>query len=585
MIFLTLILSCGFKEFNVNKKSWWRNEASKAIQNPDIEGSEDILKNATSSGALHCVDDQGLLAIEEALRINNFDAAKMLMSIEDCKYQDEIYREVVLTKNRELFNLIPRDRLNYLLLSEVQNTKVKEIEEDFLRNIEATELERLIVNREISKLREKSKEWILSNYKDIRGSISHFGTRKRINTSEILCVYGEELLEEIVEKLNGSIEGLTQYLLYKASILGIESAVKYLLYKTPMEVDVNKIDEETGWTALMLASRSGHRKICELLLDKGVEVEVYTLGAGISALLLAAEGGHKEVCELLINKGAKIDSEKHTAWTPLINAATHRRKEVCELLIERGANIDFMTSVGSTALQSAAFFGNKEICKLLLDRGATINKLISYDREPLLLNMLENNSIGHLETIKLLVERGADVSAKTKEGLTPLMKAASKGKKEICKVLLDNGAKVDEVLKYRDTALTLAIKKLKFIIDKSFEASVIKIYEDTAKLLIERGANVNIKDSTGTTPLIFALQYCSERMCTILLKAGAEINSSELMCAAKNGYAEVCELILDREPKSDLEYKNGKAALKQAIDNGHKNVCEVLIKRWPKKEA
>ena len=95
MIFLTLILSCGFKEFNVNKKSWWRNEASKAIQNPDIEGSEDILKNATSSGALHCVDDQGLLAIEEALRINNFDAAKMLMSIEDCKYQDEIYREVV----------------------------------------------------------------------------------------------------------------------------------------------------------------------------------------------------------------------------------------------------------------------------------------------------------------------------------------------------------------------------------------------------------------------------------------------------------------------------------------------------------
>ena len=49
MIFLTLILSCGFKEFNVNKKSWWRNEASKAIQNPDIEGSEDILKNISDS--------------------------------------------------------------------------------------------------------------------------------------------------------------------------------------------------------------------------------------------------------------------------------------------------------------------------------------------------------------------------------------------------------------------------------------------------------------------------------------------------------------------------------------------------------
>ena len=93
---------------------------------------------------------------------------------------------------------------------------------------------------------------------------------------------------------------------------------------------------------------------------------------------------------------------------------------------------------------------------------------------------------GRLEIVKLLIEKGAEVNAKTKNGLTALVCAGGTQKHEIIKVLLENKANVDVQNTSKNTALHLAARVGK---------------EETVKLLLAYGADVSIKNKRGQTAL------------------------------------------------------------------------------------
>ena len=94
---------------------------------------------------------------------------------------------------------------------------------------------------------------------------------------------------------------------------------------------------------------------------------------------------------------------------------------------------------GHTPLMRAALDGNTESVRELINQGADINRRDDSGRTALMFAVVNR----HYETMKLLLEHGADVNARSKQGGTALMGAAMAGELSMVQALLDKGADLD----------------------------------------------------------------------------------------------------------------------------------------------
>lgn len=100
---------------------------------------------------------------------------------------------------------------------------------------------------------------------------------------------------------------------------------------------------------------------------------------GDNLLSLAASRGHRPICEVLIKRGMDINVQGGHFGSPLAAAATSRENiEVVHYLIEQGADVNLPLQVGrfDSALCAAVFTGNFEIVKILIKKGADISSVL-----------------------------------------------------------------------------------------------------------------------------------------------------------------------------------------------------------------
>ena len=160
---------------------------------------------------------------------------------------------------------------------------------------------------------------------------------------------------------------------------------------------------------------------------------------------------------------------------------------------------------GWTALHIAARNSNiysSETVRLLLENGANINLTDEYGLTALMLAVRYSNKESSLDNVRLLLEKGTNVNLATKDGWTVLIWAArysnTEGSLGTVKLLLDNDADVNLTNEDGWTALMIAINY-----------SNTKISLETVKILLEKGANVNLPNRTGWTALMVAA-FCSD---------------------------------------------------------------------------
>ncbi len=108
---------------------------------------------------------------------------------------------------------------------------------------------------------------------------------------------------------------------------------------------------------------------------------------------------------------------------------------------------------GLPILSWAGHWGNPEIVKLLLDRGADVSAR-GPGGQTALFNATRQ---GNLAAVKVLVEAGIDVHAKDAHGRTALFEAVYAGRKEIAELLCEHGARIDEKDRNGHTAVELAM--------------------------------------------------------------------------------------------------------------------------------
>ncbi|KAK7584456.1 hypothetical protein V3481_010789 [Fusarium oxysporum f. sp. vasinfectum] len=161
---------------------------------------------------------------------------------------------------------------------------------------------------------------------------------------------------------------------------------------------------------------------------------------------------------------------------------------IVKLLLDRGAKGDTKTHSGWSVLHTSVSAGQMEYVSLLIDRGADITCRSKLGWSPLDIAVHEATSP---EIISLLLGKGADPHAQDIEGYTALCWAAENPRDFACRLLLEQGVKVDSVplWGYESTPLTTAASML---------------HVGVVRILIEAGADPNIIGSFGQAALDFA---------------------------------------------------------------------------------
>lgn len=293
--------------------------------------------------------------------------------------------------------------------------------------------------------------------------------------------------------------------------------------------DVNFLDPKKGKTALMNAAEGGFLKIAEMLLSHGAKVDIKDR-YGQTALYLACGNGRSRVARLLLEHGANVDLPNKEGFTPLRIAAQSGYPGTVRLLRKYGADPNVPDQRGNYPANAAELFGHRAIATLLRGhardmRSPSERALDNVDpsrlnaddpfksnKAWLNANLIIMTDIGSLSWMKRLMRLRADVNHQSidKDKQTALMRAAQRGHVKIAKLLLNHGASVDIKDRAGETALFKACDHGRF---------------HAAKLLLENGAHANLANQRGITPLMAAARKGRLKIVLLLAKQGADVNA------------------------------------------------------------
>jgi len=363
-----------------------------------------------------------------------------------------------------------------------------------------------------------------------------------------------------------------------------------------------------GDTPLMLAARGANPQFVQLLVDHGAEVDVRHPELGYSALMLAANAGDAASVSFLIAKGADPNAATtqigNEVWikpngqpgfgngigiirggtpadrgrrnaleggmTALLYAARHDHVDVATALLDGGADIEQADANDIFPLLMAISNDNPAVATLLVERGATINRADWYGRTPLweavnvrnlyldsetLKNGVDREAM--LGVIRVLLDKGADVNARTKEtppfrdhmlgvgslewvdftGQTPFLSAALSGDLTVMKLLLEYGAD-PHIHTFQGTSPLMAAAGINWVYYQTFDEGPEALLE-TVKFTHSLGMDVNQANSMGLTALHGAANRGSNDIIEYLVANGAKLDA------------------LDNEGRSPLDWAKG----------------------------
>jgi len=344
------------------------------------------------------------------------------------------------------------------------------------------------------------------------------------------------------------------------------------------------VRDETGQTPLMRAvsviqrPRADERKgikpdyqaVANALLDKGADVSARD-HAGRTALLLAMEGSASEyrvvgadesMARLLVKRGASVNARDNAGWSPLLKVLNlwADQPALIEFLLDDGADVNAKLKDGRTGLTLAARLGKDDRLPLLMAKGANVNARDNAGVTALMVAAAVQWDEQSINMMKLLAEKGADLNAKDDQGRTAADRASREGYLERAKFLIDSGTKIADLTAFWQGARNRAL--LRAIEGGSIE---------TAKALLEQGADPNLLNDKGQTLLMIASdnEYSADKA-ILLVEHGASANlagagsETALMVAADRYQPETVKALLDHGADPNAVDRNGNTVLMRA---------------------
>lgn len=307
----------------------------------------------------------------------------------------------------------------------------------------------------------------------------------------------------------------------------------------------NRAENVFGQTPLMLAAAENNAEVVRLLLSSGATVGARTLlrkgktfalsnpyTGGFTALMYAARHGSMDATRVLLDAGANINEQDPEGISPLLLAVFNGHYDLAAMLVKRGADVNLSDEAGRGPLYQAV-----DMRRLEFIAGRPSPKWVDQlDALGLISLLLENGANANAALTKRQPMRKAASPSDTwlSEGTTPFLKAAKNADVPVLKLLLDHGANpYAQAPKINATALMFAAgvgwRELSSIAPENEALAAVKFlwerggYEINAatantgqtalhgaasrgatsviQFLVEKGADPNIKDKKGKTPL------------------------------------------------------------------------------------
>lgn len=313
-------------------------------------------------------------------------------------------------------------------------------------------------------------------------------------------------------------------------------------------LDVNA--EVQGRSPLWLAARGGHVGVVKELLDFGAHPTRKPYHLYHSALHVAVEQGHLKIVEMILQK-YPLTSFNTTAtyvMSPLSLASKHGHVEIVKLLVDSDPKCIHQYTSRLTALHVAAEWGHLAIVRFLLQAGARVNAQgHSGQLSPLHCALISKMS-PRRQIVKLLIESGADCSAKGPSAMTPLHYSAKSGDVEIVKMILAKGTS-DINSQNSDRATP--------ILEASRAGNL-----EIVQLLLENGADASIRNSEKLSALSCAVYEGHRSIVDKLLErhnaTSTEANIDEIVVVATiKGYRARRKKIHEHIEKLEDKFKRG----------------------------
>ena len=392
--------------------------------------------------------------------------------------------------------------------------------------------------------------------------------------------------------------------------------------------DVNDGNDEG--TPLTVAIKNDRKECVELLLENRADVNKVT--GGDTALSLACDRNDAQLAELLIKNGADVNhvkSDISILWNVINQSRYHQESSnIAILLIQNGANV---TDPHSTPLMQAVQQENVRITEELVTHGATVDvhvmstafRTFRMNRNYSVLEVLLNHAAqaiiqdevvstflvevvrdGDYKLAKLLLNYKPNIGI-VHNNTNALIEAAYHGHEDCLQLLLDHGAQVNLQNSNEDTALIVASQRCHTkcvecllgrkdtdvnLCNRSGSSALMVAvqngYSETAKLLLDHGAQPNLQNSNGDTALMMASQgghtKCVEQL---LLHEGIGVNlqnnkeRTALMLASEKGHVTIIEHLLEHDAKLEILDIRGCPALFHAVKSNSPDVVELFLGR------
>ncbi len=402
--------------------------------------------------------------------------------------------------------------------------------------------------------------------------------------------------------------------------------VELLLVKgaNPNVTQAATVKEGGGFTPLMYAAQHGLKgakgdwnTITKALLKHGANTNLARAN-GDTALTIAQWNKHHGIVDLLTSAGAR--DETHYAMLSneeaLVKAASIGDLVKTKLLLKQATDVNYRdNNTGVTPLITGVYYGNIDVVRTLIESGADVNHVpwglkeqriasssVSFKERELLRAISRSDTAlllavhnNFTEIAAYLIAQGAKIPVANRKQETPSLIAVRNGNAALVKLLLDSGADPDRATidKKIDRYITKIHKKTtrpSLLIEAAKGGHI-----ETLTVLLDAGADANIQDDDGITPIFKASEQGYVKVVALLLAHQADpnlydnIGRTPLMIASRNGYQNIVETLVEHdadvnaieqlEPNSHRDISiGGMTALIYASRGGHAGITEFLLK-------
>ena len=377
--------------------------------------------------------------------------------------------------------------------------------------------------------------------------------------------------------------------LFLAAANGHVEVVDTLLQQNA-QVDAGR---EGCGTPLHEAISGGFTDIVKLLLDHDPNLECLNSDFQ-SPLMLATTLKERKIIQMLVLKGANVNSiDSRSGYTPFLSAAKHGYPDLVKLMIDHGAHVNDRLESKSqyTAVMLASTSHGESLAtiKILVENDADVTTK-SETPDGLftaLLKVLHAHVIDQIaaEIVEYLLEKGANAcDTYSDDGTTVLMEAVKKKNTRIVRALLAKGAQVNtQTETSKVTSLFLAISTNQ---------------PDMCKIMLDKGVNLSLTDAQGRTVAHYITKTANIEIMRYFLAHSVDWKRSEgvkfrnfgkqtqfglspLHVASEYGFADFIATLWEQQLLNDLDVPCGDdiKALHLAAAEGHSAVVEALLSR------